>query len=141
YPVNVRFGHILQLGQQLRQCQSWDAVWQNQEIPFGRLTFPPKNPDKDLADRVKAARDACKSGISKRLRYFTDDSKQVLQDVSQTAAATRGLIALVRQFDQAYTAAKRGARCLDFGDLEHKTLDLLLGKQRTQATTAAREIG
>lgn len=127
--------------QQLRQCQSWDAVWQNREIPYGRLTFPRKNPDEDLTDRVKAARDACKSGISKRLQYFTDDSKQVLQDVSQTAAATRGLIALVRQFDQAYTAAKRGARCLDFGDLEHKTLDLLLGKQRTQATTAAREIG
>lgn len=52
-----------------------------------------------------------------------------------------GLVALVRQFDRDYTAAKRSRRVLDFGDLEHKTLDLLLGKSRSQPTAAAREIG
>ena len=125
----------------LRQSETWDEVWQNRKIPFERLTFPKKDLDTDLKERVKAARDACKNGMEKRLECFTDDSKQVLQDISQTAAASRGLVALVRQFDEAYTAAKRGARCLDFGDLEHKTLDLLLGKHRSQATAAAREIG
>lgn len=65
----------------------------------------------------------------------------MLTDLHQTAAAQRGLVALVRQFDRDYTAAKRSRRVLDFGDLEHKTLDLLLGKSRSQPTAAAREIG
>lgn len=127
--------------QLLRGCAQWDQIWQNREVPYGRLSFPRKNPDPDLTERVKAARDACKSGLTKRLLHFTDDSRQVLGDVAQTASATRGLVAMVRQFGQGYSAAKRGARCLDFGDLEHKTLDLLLGKHRDGATAAAREIG
>ena len=127
--------------QALRDAETWDAVSRGRTIDYGRLTFPRKNPDPELSERVKAVRAACKKGLERKLRSFADDSAQVLMDLAQSAAGTRGLVALVRQFGRDYAAAKRSRRCLDFGDLEHKTLDLLLGKNRTSSTAAAREIG
>ena len=55
--------------------------------------------------------------------------------------AQQGLITLVRRFGKEYGALKKKRRVLDFGDLEHKTLDLLLGLRRDGPTAAAREIG
>ncbi len=124
----------------LRSASTWDEVVQRRSIDYGRLTFPRKGIDEELKERIKACRDACKKGLEKRLRTFADGSEQVLDDLSQSAAGARGLIALVRQFGSDYDRAKRSRRCVDFGDLEHKTLDLLLGTSRSGPTAAAREI-
>ena len=137
----IKFRETLCSLETLRASKSWDEIVHNREIVYGRLTFPRKNPDPELSERVKAARDSCKAGLEKRLAGFTDDSTQILKDLSQCSAAARGLVGLVREFDRCYNAAKKSRRCLDFSDLEHKTLDLLLGKSRTSPTAAAAEIG
>jgi len=127
---------------QLRACTKWDDIVRNNAISFGRLTFPTKNnPDPGLTERIKAARGACKKALEKKLRSFTDPSEQILKDMKQCASGVRGMVALVRCFDKEYAQAKKRSRILDFGDLEHKTLELLLGKQRLGTTSAAREIG
>ena len=126
--------------QRLAQSETWDEAVQNRSVDFGRLTFPRKNVDLELAERVKAARTACKKGLERKLQNFTDDSRQLLRDLQNSETAVRGLILLVRSFDRDYSAAKRSRRVLDFGDLEHKTLELLLGKNRTSPTAAAGEI-
>ncbi len=125
----------------LRACGTWDEILEKRDIGYGRLTFPRKNVDLGVAQRIKAARAACKKGMEKKLHSFASNSGQVLLDLSQAADGTRGLVALVRAFDRDYTQAKRSRRCLDFSDLEHLTLDLLLGKHRSSPTAAAREIG
>ncbi len=127
--------------ERLRSSESWDGVAARKNIDFGRLTFPRKGIDQELAEEIKACRSACKKGLEKILRNFADDSSRILQDVSQSAGSARGLAALVRKFDQAYRQAKRGRRCVDFSDLEHHTLDLLLGVRRSGPTAAAQEIG
>ncbi len=137
--VNLR-DTLFQL-ETLRSCTTWDAVVRNGSIDYGRLVFPKKKGDPQLSERIKAARNACKKGIEKKLQGFMDDSSQVLLDLQQSAAGVRGLVALVREFDREYTAAKRSRHVLDFGDLEHKSLDLLLGKSRGNVTAAAKEIG
>ncbi len=137
--INLR--QTLQQLQQLREYTCWDDIVEHRKIDYGRLVFPKKNPDPELTERIKAARAACKKGLEKKLQSFANGSDQLLADLAQSAAGTRGLVALVRQFDQEYARAKRIRRVLDFGDLEHKTLDLLLGKSRGSVTTAAREIG
>ena len=76
-----------------------------------------------------------------KLSAFSDGSWQVLSDLQQSAAGARGLILLVNRFAAAYQQAKQMRRVLDFSDLEHKMLDLLLGKKRSGVTTAALEIG
>lgn len=131
---------LLQL-EQLRSFSQWDDIVRHNKIDYGRLVFPKKNPDPDLTERMKAARNACKKGMEKKLQSFADESSQLLLDLQQCAAGTRGLVALVRQFDREYSRAKRSRRVLDFGDLEHKTLDLLVGKSRSSVTAAAREVG
>jgi len=125
----------------LRAATTWDEIVKRKSIDYGRLTISKKCPDQDLAERIKAVRTACKKGLEKRLKSFADESAQVLSDVFATAASVRGIVALVRRFDQEYDRAKRARRILDFGDLEHNCLDLLLGKRRSGPTAAAQEIG
>ena len=137
----ANFRNTLQQLQQLRQYDLWDEIVAAGSIDYGCLSFPKKNVDEDLIERVKAVRNACKKGMEKKLNCYANDSRQILQDLSQCAVGTRGLVDLVKQFDRDYSAAKRTRRCLDFSDLEQKTLDLLLGKSRTSETAAAREIG
>ena len=126
--------------QSLRAAATWDEIIARKNIDYGRLTFPRKGIDADLAERIKACRAGCKKGLEKRLRTFSDGSEEILADLAQSAAGARGLIALVRQFGADYDRAKRSRRCVDFGDLEHKTLDLLLGSSRSGPTAASREI-
>ena len=86
-------------------------------------------------------RNGCKEGLEKLLRSFSDPTEQIAQDLAQVSGATRGIINLVRKFADEYERVKRRRRVLDFGDLEHRTLDLLLGKSRSGATKIAREVG
>ncbi len=126
---------------QLRACQTWDAVLTHKDIDFGTLRFPKNCSDEALAENIKVLRDNCKKGLEKQLRPFRGSSEQVLQDLSSVSAAVRGLIALAECFDKEFTKAKAGRQVLDFSDLEHKMLDLLLGNSRSGFTAAARELG
>jgi len=125
----------------LRDCSTWDEITRKKQVDFGRLVFPKSMDDEVLKEQIKTVRDACKKGLEKRTRPFNDPSQQVLADLRASAAAERGLIGLVNAFGKAYDQAKRSRRVLDFGDLEHKMLDLLLGKSRTTPTALSREIG
>ena len=131
---------VLQL-KHLRDSVSWDDIVSRKNINFGTLRFSKQCTDLDLIDRIKAVRDACKKGIVKQTRYFADASQAVLRELRSSEAAVRGLMGLVDAFDRQYTKMKKSRRILDFGDLEHKTLDLLLGKRRDGATLVAKEIG
>ena len=124
----------------LKDADTWDAIAAASAMDYGRLTFPRKNVDLELAERVKAARNACRKGLDRKLQKFSDSTEQIYQDLQQSRSSMRGLISLVRQFEKNFTAAKRSRRIQDFSDLEHRTLDLLLGKSRSQPTAAASEI-
>ena len=124
----------------LRESQTWDEVVQRSEIPFSRWPTIRKCADPELKDRIKAARDACKDDLPARLKAFADPSAQVLEDLSQAAAGTRGIISLVRQFDREFTQAKKVRRILDFSDLEHETIRLLVDRATGLPTPAARGI-
>ncbi len=139
-PAAVLEATVAQLSY-LRDSRTWDEVLDRKDIDFGRLTFSKKCTDVALTEEIKAVRNACKKGLQKRLRSFADGSEQVLDDLEASGAAARGLVSLVRGFSQAYDKLKQAHRILDFGDLEHKMLDLLLGKSRSGPTAAAAEIG
>ena len=125
----------------LRERRTWDEIVERKNLDYGRLVFPRKNMDLELAERVKAVRNACRKGVERKLRSFSDPSGKILEDLEQSADGTRGLVALVREFSRRYQAVKRSRRILDFGDLEQRMLDLLLGKNRGGITAAAMEIG
>ena len=125
----------------LRACKSWDEICDHKQIDYGRLTFSKKIVDIELAEQIKLVRDACKSGLSAKLSKFTDKSNVILADYEATLPAARGLVKLVKKFMLDYQTLKQSMRVLDFSDLEHRTLDLLVGKNRGCPTKIAREIG
>ena len=125
---------------QLHQCTTWDQIVACKQIDYGSLRFGKAATDLDLVDRIKAVRDGCKKGLEKKLRSFADYSDQIFADMAQSAAAARGMVCLVRRFSEQYQKAKKSRRILDFGDLEHKTLDLLWGSSRRGPTAAATEL-
>ncbi len=125
----------------LRKMTKWDDIVSGKKIEYGTLNFGKKCSDLQLAEQIKTVRNNCKSGLEKKLKPFADYSEQVLQDLNSCADATKGLIDLVIRFSQEYDKVKKARRILDFGDLEHKTLDLLVGKHRNCITQTATEIG
>ena len=124
----------------LRQCSDWDSIRSAMNIDFGRLVFSKKCTDADLIAKIKAVRSACKDGLEKKKKNFSDDNQQVLSDLRTCASSVRGLAELTRRFGREYDRLKAQRRILDFGDLEQHTLDLLLGKKRQGITKVAREI-
>lgn len=126
---------------QLRQCSTWDEIISHKQIDYGRLVFPKKADVPEVTEAVKAVRTACKEIIEEKIKIFSDPAGQVLEDLQTSSAAARGLISLVEAFRDNFSRLKRMRRVLDFSDLEHKTLDLLLGKSRGGITSAAKEIG
>ena len=139
-PITLLQATVVQL-QQLCDCETWDAIVANSGIDYGRLTFPKNCADADLAEQIKQVRNLCKKGLEVKLHSFADPSSRLLDDLQNTAAAARGLVALVREFTREYDRTKRSRRTMDYADLEHKMLDLLLGKKRDHVTSLAHEIG
>ena len=139
-PAALLLDTIRQLSN-LQEAKTWNDIVIAGDIDYGRLTFSKKCPDLELCKRIKAVRSACKAAVEKRLKAFVDPSCVVLEDLKKSAAAVRGMVKLVGSFAKEYDRAKRMRRILDFGDLEHKMLDLLLGKSRSGNTAAASEIG
>lgn len=124
----------------LRAMQRWDDISANATIDYGRLVFPKNCTNTDLIEQIKKVRETLKKKLTAKLKKFGDTSEQLLEDYKQTIAAERGLITLVRKFSTVYDKLKQGRRVLDFSDLEHKTLDLLLGKNRSAPTKLANEL-
>ena len=125
----------------LDNCDTWDTVVDNKNVDFGTMRFSNKCTDLQLCEQMKAIRNACKKGLTNRLRNFSDRSDVLLEDLKQSQASALGLVTLVQKFSDEYDRLKKKRGILDFGDLEHKTLDLLLGKQRTGITSVANEVG
>ena len=81
--------------------------------------------DEDIADRVKARRDAFKKAIGDVQTAFALNPDDAAADIEMTAAPLDGLAELVKTYDTLYAAAKKQRGLLDFNDLEHGALKAL----------------
>ncbi|MDD5938004.1 MAG: helicase-exonuclease AddAB subunit AddA [Clostridiales bacterium] len=107
--------------------EGWDAAALCAEIDFPRLKTVRNCGDPAAQERIKTLRDHCKKRMGKLAELFSDDSAGLLADMRAVYPAIRGLFALVRDFEAAYTAEKNRRGVLDFSDLEHMTARLLTG--------------
>lgn len=125
----------------LADCKTWDSVGAFRGVSLPRLKIVKSPADPDLADRVKAVKGAAADALKAMLSPFGSNSETLLSELQGSAAAVRGLEKLVLAYGKAYDREKLRRHVLDFSDLEHKTLELLLGSHLTGPTRAAREIG
>ncbi len=104
---------------------------------LGRLQ---KYDNTELRDRVKAVRDGWKKAAGDFRRALAEPSAKQLRDMLRIAPAMKALLSLCMDFDKAYSAEKRREGCVDFGDLEHMAMELLVDKASGKATWIAVEL-
>ena len=139
-PAGVISGEIQQY-RSLISLETWDEIVSKYDIAYDTLRFPAKVNGTEFVEQIKAVRNAAKDYLQKKAKKnFLSLSADILADLDSTVPVTRGLVKLVKQYRKTYDRMKRSYRVLDFGDLEHKTLDLLWGKRREGITTVAREV-
>ena len=109
-------------------AQGWDRASEWVAIPFPRLGAVRGCGDPAAQERIKAIREVCKKRMGKLAELFSEPSGRLLEDMRAVHPAVRGLFALVEDFSHAYTALKRERGLLDFSDLEHCAVRLLVGK-------------
>ena len=126
----------------LSSCAAWDEALEAipEALDFGRLPPVRSCEDKALQGRAQAVRKLAKDQLRKWGDELYAPSAVVLADLAQTADTLRALFALTRDFTARFDAEKRRLHALDFGDLEHYTLRLLLEPDGVTPTAAARRI-
>ena len=105
----------------------WDAAAAALPIPFPTVGRKKMVDDPAAAERVKAIRTACKKRMEKLEDWFCEGGAELLDGLRAVHPAVRGLFALVKDFEAAYTAEKKRRSLLDFSDLEHLAVSLLVG--------------
>ena len=137
--AEAKYGPVYQKNieqlRQLRQAESWDALYQGRITDFGSLTAV-RGQDKEVLERLKRPRKQCIDRIRKDQSVFSMPSGEALAELAQGAPVIRGMFRLLGAFTAHYRAIKQQRRAMDFGDLEHEALRLLYRADGTLSTAA-----
>lgn len=117
----------------------WDAVRENRIADFGRLPPVRACENEEIKLRAQKLRKDALAAIRDAQRALYADEQTVRADLLATSPAIEGLWRLLQSFDEAFTREKRRRKLLDFSDLEHEAIRLLVKKDGTP-TAAAREV-
>jgi len=116
------------LARQTETFTSWDDLYNAfNGVEFKRLSRCAKDVDKDVQEYVKAVRNEVKERLKKiSEEIFIFDSRSIAEDLRKLYPLMKCLTGLVKEFDRIYTEKKRNKFLLDFNDLEHLCLDILV---------------
>lgn len=113
----------------------WEDIYQAfralefTETGFIRMPSGKLNIDPDFRQELRDANDALKNAVFAMKEYVLDDEETMLQDLQKLSADAAGLAELAVQFADAYAAAKHERNIIDYGDMEHFALQLLLAPE------------
>jgi len=111
---------------------SWDELYEKFfQVGFARLPRVKKEEnDPEVQERVKNYRDKAKN-ILKNLQnnYFQRSSQELLHDLERVKPHLQILCQLVVEFGLAYGEEKAKRNLMDFSDLEHFCLQILLSEE------------
>ena len=99
--------------------------------------------DPEKKDQVKSVRDGMKDAVKKlQAKYFPVPPEQILAELAMIRPLAEELIALTEEFADRFAEKKRGSGVVDFNDLEHFALQILLKKTENgwERTDAAAEL-
>lgn len=140
YVDSLQGTHAALLQFQLAAKEGWDRAAAVCQIPFPKLKAIRNCQNPQLQERVKLLRGQCKDAMESLSKRFSSSSESLLEDIRMLYPAMVGLLDLVRDFSTRYAATKARKGFLDFTDLEHKTVALLVN-ERGDPTEIARQIG
>lgn len=89
-------------------------------------------------DKIKAFREKAKKCLGNLTECFAIEERDVVSRIALAYPVLRTLKNIVLTVDRTYTKRKRSKNYLDFNDLEHETLKLLVDKNGNPGETAVR---
>jgi len=114
--------------------KGWDVAKQHSEIDF------PKVKAISGYDDLKDKRTKCKAAMKKCAASFECGSDGHIEDMRAVAPAMSALLQLILDFDNEYAETKRRRGVVDFSDLEHLTLALLVDSKTGEKTGLAHAV-
>lgn len=100
-----------------------------------------KNVDPSLREEVKAIRDDIKKTMNDLEKaYFFQPVEEMLEDIKGVKAPMNALIHLTIAFSEEYARQKEERGIVDFNDLEHYALQILVNKEEVKPTLVAMEL-
>lgn len=122
----------------------FNEIWDRLHAAFSsfepaRLPRCGKNADKDMQEEIKAVRSTMKERIKKLLASgFDASSAEIADDFGKLYPRLKYLSEMVLEYEDIYRQKKKDKGLLDFNDLEHYCLKVLL--EDGKPTAAAREL-
>ena len=112
-------------------------------ISFGRLAaIRSKEVDQEKKAYVSACRDRAKKAVAKcQENYGVQSPEELVEAVRGTAGVISTLLDLTEDFDRCYREKKRDQNVLDFNDLEHLALEVLMEPVPEEGGAGAGEPG
>lgn len=92
--------------------------------------------DSEMRERVKGIRSLVKKSIKDiKENYYYADWDMIAQDINNSARQVKVLVDLTREFSKRFFNAKREKNILDFNDLEHFALEILVKNDEDRILT------
>ncbi len=122
--------------------QAMDKDWQDiyeafdltrqEETKFLKMHSLRKDVDAELKECLKDINDNVKDAIQKiRDAYVVDKEAVMVEDLQKLAKEAQNLVNLVLEYGRAFAAAKKERNIIDYGDMEHFALQLLMSEKST----------
>ena len=107
---------------------NWDEAYQiNQNFKF--VDWPRKKVDSEIKEEAKLIRDDIKTKLNKkRNKILVTNSKEAIQDIFDMYDILLKLQNLILDFGNEFSKKKREKNIVDFNDIEHFALNILLKK-------------
>ena len=115
---------------------SWDEAYEFYSM-LKFTTWPRQKIDMSLKDEAKSVRDMVKeniNGISKNILLYK--SEEAFSDLYEMHSILVMLKEVIYNFSENYTAKKRERNIIDFNDIEHFALKILVQKEEDGSYTA-----
>ncbi len=117
----------------LQRMDSWDQIYNEiKSIKFDRWPTD-KKVISELKEIAKERRDDVKKSISKiKDNYFLYDSEQCILDLKRVYIVLNSVKDLIIEFSNNYAKAKKEKNMIDFNDIEHFALDILVKEENAE---------
>lgn len=130
----------------LLDARGWDETTACLPIPFPTLGRKKKRSKEleaweemevaDRAERIKTIRSRCKKQLEKLSGLFQENSRELGEELALARPVVGALMELTADFLADYAKEKRRRGLVDFSDLEHLTVKLLLDDRGEPTQTA-----
>ena len=134
---------IINLQDVLETSDSWDTTYQKLQNSNLFKKWPvDKGVTLELKEEAKALRDKVKKKINEKVaKIVPRDSYSINSDFEKLLPILTNLCSLVLEFSKDFAQRKKEKNCMDFNDIEHFALKILVGnnEEKTEAAKKYQE--